>query len=314
MKGNSMKTNVNFSDDALVEIRVMNKVTEIKKTSWLKRNIVRIDNIPVDCDTGEILPNKHDEFNMPIKREIDEPAFQLQEDSSSHKKKTRLSNPKALSYTRKKTKNIIISAYNGNDKFSFITLKYDNSKPELETVKLNMIALIKKIKRNYTTEENKFKYLYTIEKNYAGFFHVHLLLFWDSFVPQSFLDNKNKLWKYGYLHYSEPLADDCEITYLASYLTYGACNEEFTNKYVIPATGEAKKAVKHSRLDCFDVHKRIFFHSEGMTEAKPVVMTYAEAKEKFGFSDETVFYSNTFTKDVSTETTIHQDYEYHCVS
>ncbi len=310
-----MKTNSIFNDDTLVEIRVMNKVAEIKKTSWHKRNIVRINNVPVDADTGEILSHKYDEFEMPATKDNNDRAFQTAENDASHKKKTRLSNPKALSYTRKHNKNLIISNYNGNDKFSFITLRYDNSKPELDEVKLNMNALIKKIKRNYTTEDNKFKYLYTIEKNYAGFFHVHLLLFWDSFVPDKFLADKNKLWKFGMLHYSDPFTDDYKITYLAAYVTYGMCNSsEFINKYIIPETREEKKAVKHARLDCFGEYKRIFFHSEGMTEAKPVVMTYAEAKEKFGFNDETVFYSNSFTKDISTETTIHQNYEYHCVS
>ena len=127
-------------------------------------------------------------------------------------------------------------------------------------MKLNMNALIKKIKRNYTTEDNKFKYLYTIEKNYAGFFHVHLLLFWDSFVPEKFLADKNKLWKFGILHYSEPFSDDYKITYLAAYVTYAMCNSsEFINKYIIPETREEKKAVKHARLDCFGEYKRIFF-------------------------------------------------------
>ena len=53
-----MKTNCIFNDDTLVEIRVMNKVAEIKKTSLHKRNIVRINNVPVDADTGEILVEK----------------------------------------------------------------------------------------------------------------------------------------------------------------------------------------------------------------------------------------------------------------
>ena len=107
-----------------------------------------------------------------------------------------------------------------------------------------------------------------------------MLLFWDSFVPEKFLADKNKLWKFGMLHYSEPFSDDYKITYLAAYVTYGMCNSsEFINKYIIPETREEKKAVKHARLDCFGEYKRIFFHSEGMTEAKPVVMTYAEEKK-----------------------------------
>ena len=328
-----MKTNINFNDDTLVEIRVMNKVAEIKHTSFINRNIERVNGKNIDVDSGEIVETKYDDFetfpvdyslNNSSSRTIYDDVYDDDDDVESEvvqivkDKKTRLANPKALSYTRKHTKNIIISSYEGVDKFSFITLLYDNvdlQTQSIDEVKLNMTALLRRIKRNYTTDDNRFKYLYTIEKNYAGYFHVHLLLYWDSFVPQSFLDDKSKLWKYGYLYYSAPLADDCEITYLAAYLTYGTCNSsEFINKFIIPETREEKKAVKHSRLDCFSEYKRIFFHSNNMPETKPVVMTYAEAKKKFGFSDDTVFYSNTFTKNISTETTIHQEYEYHCVS
>lgn len=83
-----MKTNSIFNDDTLVEIRVMNKVAEIKKTNWLKRNIVRINNVPVDADTGEVLSIRADEFEMPIVKENNDSAFQIAENDASHKKKT----------------------------------------------------------------------------------------------------------------------------------------------------------------------------------------------------------------------------------
>ena len=113
-----MKTNVVFNDDTLLDVRVMNNVIELKRNEMNWRNVENKEGYNVDVDTGEILTSKYDDFEMAATKTIsNKPMFQTTENNSScEKKKTRLSNPKSLSNTRKHMKNIIITAYESSDK------------------------------------------------------------------------------------------------------------------------------------------------------------------------------------------------------
>lgn len=310
-----MKANVVFNDDTLLDVRDMNNVIEISHTEMKWRNIINIDGYNVDADTGEVLASKDDKFEIGASKTIGkQKIFQTKENTSSHeKKKTRLSNPKSLSNTRKHMKNVIITAYESADKFSFITLLYDkeHNRADVNGVKKDMDALIKKIRRKYTAD-NKIKYFYTIETNHGGFFHIHLLLYWEKYVPKKFIYETGSLWKFGDLFYSPKLRNEHDIVYLASYLTFGTCsNTAFLRRYIVASTREEKKAIKRARLACFGQHQRIFFHSNDMPEAKKTVMTYAEFIKKYKPKEENNFYSGTFKKTVSTKLTIHQEYKYY---
>jgi hypothetical protein len=330
-----MKNKVFINDDTPIELRLMNHIIEVKESNFIlippsalkKLN----DKNCTDIRTGEVRTINKDAFfnndnnyefgtdydfnydkrnNIPKEKTDPDKTKTTKSKPKNLNGKTRLDNPKSLTRSRKATKNIIINNFEGIDKTQFITLLYDYHIDDVDRAGKDMDALIKKIRRNYATKDNKVKYFYVIEFGNSGSIHFHLILYWDKFIPSKMVQEIDTIWKKGVMHYDE-LKETKDILFLAAYLTYGLSGEtdENVSKYSIANTSDEKKKIKHQRMGHFKANQKNFRHSINMEQGEMKMMTFKEAKEQYCLTDS--FYDGLFFKNASTILDIEQKYKYY---
>jgi hypothetical protein len=93
----------------------------------------------------------------------------------------------------------------------FITLTYAENMQDREQCMHDVRAFFRLMKREYPRSA----YLYTLERQKRGAWHVHMLVFNVAFIDMSWLD---KAWRFGFTNVKSTTDDKHRAHYIAKYL------------------------------------------------------------------------------------------------
>ena len=148
-----------------------------------------------------------------------------------------------------KCRDLINANYNEIGNAIFLTLTYSEITDDIDQVGKNFTAFIRTFRRKICSCE----YIYVVEKQERGSWHLHVILFFDSVAPYIPNCDIEKMWGHGEVDTQK--VDNCEG--LALYLTSNIINDNNGVK------------IKNTKLTEYDKGVRIFRGSNGLK--KPIV-------------------------------------------
>lgn len=175
----------------------------------------------------------------------------------------RSDNIKSLKESVKKLRNLINANFDGSLNELFITLTYAENMTDLKRLYEDFKYFFKKLKKRYPDVE--FLYIYTVEPQLRGAWHIHLLLkavnLTELYIPNSEIEI---LWSYGFTKTERLNQVDNVGAYLSSYLT------DFLDD----------NGIKHKglRLFMYPAGMNIYRYSKNCIKPEVFKINYATAK------------------------------------
>lgn len=169
---------------------------------------------------------------------------------------------------------------------AWITLTYKKHQSDSKQVVYDMKKLIKALRYNYQVADTRLEYIYILEPQASGSWHVHLLIKLTNsdnlYIPQYKL---NKLWGHGSADIRT--AKD-GIQHIANYVSACLSNSKSTEQLEyemktqlgIKDSKPTKKYEKYSRLKFYRQGMKFYYRSKGIKEPEQKTMTYEGIKKE----------------------------------
>lgn len=167
----------------------------------------------------------------------------------------------------------------------FLTLTYQENVREPERLYHDFKNFNKRLKRLLEKQGYHYEYIYTVECQQRGSFHIHAILIFDRTAP--FIENSvlNDLWGHGFVSVKAVSPNTDNIgAYLVSYLTDLPTEKdaeippEIAGGRIKEVTtdGKSKRIIKKARLKLIPAGTKIYRYSRGIRKPTTVKLPYGD--------------------------------------
>lgn len=200
---------------------------------------------------------------------------------------TRKANFRSLQKSLSHLRNLINTNFS-SDKLNqvWITLTYKKHQTDNKQVVYDMKKLIKALRYKYQTADSRLEYIYILEPQSTGSWHVHLLLKLTN-SDELYIQQKSLKAQWGKGSAYVKTAQD-GIKNIANYVSALLANAKSTQQQEyeiktqlgLKATKPTKAYEKYSRLKYYQKGMKFYYRSKGIEEPKQQTMLYGDIKKE----------------------------------